>query len=135
MKIKCQVNHGRDLPAQRHGLFYTEKSVFHIAVGAIYDVYAMTLFKKGITVLVFDDARQPGWYPIELFEVVDGTLPGDWKFSRRSEGEYGNEAVFGYPELVDDENHLESLVELNRDALEVFFAQVERRTGKNPEDL
>ncbi|MDT7726628.1 MAG: hypothetical protein QOI21_3204 [Actinomycetota bacterium] len=133
MKLKCQFNNGKDLPAQRHGLYYTERSVFHVSVGRTYEVYAMTLYKKGITVLVLDDVRQPNWYPVELFEVVGGDLPDDWKFARRGEGEHGTEAIFGYPELVDDESHLESLVGLKKRALEVFSVQVERRTGEKLE--
>lgn len=130
MIVECLVNKGKDLPGYQHGLYYTEHTSFRVSIGEEYQVYAMSWFRKGLLVLLYNDVRYPSWYPIELFRVVDGSVPGDWRFARRDGGEYGTEGILGYSEMVEDENHSDRLEGLDRDALRAFLRQVEKRTGE-----
>ncbi|WP_120026865.1 hypothetical protein [Amycolatopsis panacis] len=75
-------------------------------------------------VLLESDTGLANWFPIELFEVVDGALPANWRFATRDEGETGLQAIWGYPELVDDPSYNEDLVEREAPAAAVFAAQV-----------
>ena len=84
----------------------------------------MAMYKLGLIVLIESDTGRPDWLPAELFEVVDGELPADWRFATRDEGESGMQAIWGYPELVDDPGHKDALIEREIAALTVFAARV-----------
>ncbi|MFE3171727.1 hypothetical protein ACFXPA_02815 [Amycolatopsis sp. NPDC059090] len=84
----------------------------------------MAVYKLGLIVLVESDSGRPDWLPVELFEVVDGELPADWRFATRDEGGSGTQAIWGYPQLADDPGHKDALIEREEPALAVFAAQV-----------
>ncbi|WP_147397375.1 hypothetical protein [Amycolatopsis panacis] len=74
--------------------------------------------------MIESDSGSSAWYPIELFEVVAGRLPVNWRFGTRDEGERWTQAIWGYPELVDDPSYNVDLVECEASAVAVFAAQV-----------
>jgi hypothetical protein len=121
MLVRCLVNTG--VPTQEHGLWFSAKTKFHLTVGTDYPVHGVAVFKRGVIVLLLDDTGKPNWHPIELFEVTDGTLRPGWKFATRDDGDQGMQAIFGYPELVDDEGHKDALIERDPEALRIFQAQ------------
>ncbi len=124
MIVRCIVNSGAGLGALGHGLHFSADTRFDVSVGAGYPVHGMAIFERGLIVLVKDETGRPNWYPVELFEVVDGTLPADWRFATRDEGASGMQAIWGYPELVDDPGHKDALIEREPDALAVFAGRV-----------
>jgi hypothetical protein len=124
MIVKCLANKGRSLPADYRGLYFTEHTRFDVTPGQGYQVYEMALFNSGLTVLVVDDQRQPNWYPIELFEVEDGNLPGNWCFALRNGDQAGTQAVWGHPRLVNDPALDEALADQDSDARVVFWREV-----------
>ncbi|WP_173142061.1 hypothetical protein [Kibdelosporangium persicum] len=128
--MKCLRNKG--LPEPAHGLYYTEHTVFEVTVGETYPVYGISMFNRGLTLLLRDDTGKPNWQPIELFEVVDGRLPDGWKFATRDQGEAYTQAIFGYPRLVDDEGHEEALIEREPDAMRVFLDYVASAANDAP---
>ncbi len=53
-----------------------------------YEVHAMSLFDGVLFFQVVNDIRFPAWVPSIVFEIVDGTMPNDWKcnlFSKNGE--------------------------------------------------
>ncbi|WP_156754920.1 hypothetical protein [Actinokineospora pegani] len=120
MLVRCVANSGADLPPPRFGLYHSEHTRFPVTIGQDYRVHGVMMYRGGVIVLIRDDDGLPNTYPVELFEVVDGTFPDGWKAAFPLEGDQGHQAVFGYPELVDDDDHLRALQEREGAALRVF---------------
>ncbi|SHF89412.1 hypothetical protein [Streptoalloteichus hindustanus] len=130
MLLRCVANRGKDLPPGEYGLRAADKVRYPVTVGHTYQVYAMVFFRRALVVLLNDDNSMPRAYPVELFEVVDGEVPDDWTFARRfRDGEFGVTAVLGYSELVADEDHLDLLMDNDREAWRIFFREVRRRSS------
>ena len=123
MILRCLTNQGKAPGPTHRGLYYTERSAFQITPGDSYEVHGLALFNGGLIVLLKDAAASPNWYPIDLFDTVDGSLPANWKFSLREGGEDGLQALIGYQRLVDDPSHFEALIEREPNALEFFNRQ------------
>jgi hypothetical protein len=75
-------------------------------------------------------AHPPSWYPIELFDMVDASVPSGWLFRSAFEAArprlaQGFEAVWGYPSLVADDGHLIALLEREPDAIATFLRESE----------
>lgn len=114
------------------GLYFTAQSVFHLTVAKKYRAHGLALFNGAMIALVIDDETLPCWYPAEAFVVVDGTMPHNWRFGLRDQdGATGLQAIWGYPKLVDDPNHISSLAELDSSALAEFFELVGRSGPTN----
>ncbi len=104
---------------ERHAkVGYTAESRIDLDKGAEYEVCAMAVWNGLIMYLVFDRTELPNWYPVELFSVSDHTLPPDW-----SADVYGPreqlQAIWGYREIVLDENHYDALIERDPAAIEI----------------
>ncbi|RJQ76071.1 phosphoribosylaminoimidazole synthetase [Amycolatopsis panacis] len=127
MIVRCIFNTGEQIGLLEHGLHFGDQTRFEVKVGTKYPVYGMSMFNRGLTALIRGETERPNWYPIELFEVVDGGLPAKWRFATRDEGESWTQAIWGYPELVDDPGHADALIEREVEALTVFAAQVGAR--------
>ncbi len=68
-----------------------------------------------------EGANRPNWYPVQLFEIRDSKLPVSWSFAFFSNAEQeGVSAVWGYPELVDSQEHFDGLLEREEAALRLF---------------
>lgn len=124
MIVRCRTNKGRDLPPDYRGMYFTDETIFYVTPGKSYRVYEMALFKLCLLVFIVDDARRPDWYPMELFEVEDGSLPGNWMFALREEGEKGTQAVWGHPRLVGDPDLDYALADQDPDAQVVFWREI-----------
>lgn len=103
---------------------------FNLTIGKQYTVYAMMIWKNVINYLVVsDDSLSPSWLPAHLFETTEPTLPKNWyfKYFRKHENPTiaGLSAIWGYEELITDEDHYRALTELEPDALEVFMKRKE----------
>jgi hypothetical protein len=129
MILKCKLNHGNELPAPRNGLYFTNQTSFPLTKGKEYTVHGLSLFKLGLIVLVLDETSLPNWYPVELFEVVDGQVSPEWIFATGNEGELGTSAVFGYPELAQNPAHRFGIEDRDDDALQIFFGEVAKQTN------
>ena len=80
MIVTCIANIGAALSAKYLAEGNTESSIFDVAIGREYPVFAMALWKDQILLLLSDELSFPNWYPIELFSVKDPRLPADWVF-------------------------------------------------------
>ena len=121
MKIRCIHNTGQALRAYESkklskdelGRFgATGHTEFGLTIDKEYLVMGM-LMGKGVLDFLIDDGNISS-YPYPLFEVVDSNLPSNWFFKsyKNTDENYPyQEAVWGYYELVFDENHYENLIE------------------------
>lgn len=109
------------------GLYVSAQTVFYLTLNKTYRAHGLALYNGGLIALVLDDTGRPNWYPVEAFEVVDGKLPTDWRFELPDEdGPTGIQALWGYPELIDNPDHLKALIERDTLALSTFFEAARR---------
>ncbi|MCC8250036.1 hypothetical protein [Saccharothrix luteola] len=127
MRVVCAFNKGSDLARQRFDAGYSPATEFHLTVGGEYDVHAMALWESGLVIMVVDDTGLPRWQPVELFSIVDRRIPAQWEFGLGDPADVVK-ALWGYPSLVRDPDHHDSLSELVPNALEVFRSETGRRT-------
>ena len=132
MLFKCVRDKGWNLPeADPSGLipegsiyrgpYVSAQTVFNLTLNKAYQVHGLAVYNGGLTALVVNDTELPTWYPVEAFVVVDGTLPPSWRFCLRDEdGPTGLQALWGYPELIDDPDHIKA-IEYDTSALSIFF--------------
>ncbi|MYW05610.1 hypothetical protein [Streptomyces sp. SID3343] len=92
-------------------------------MGHVYRIFGMASYGGDLLVLVRDSTQKPNWYPVQLFDVVDDSIPADWRFGLRDGGERGLQAVWGYSTLVQDVNHYGGLIEREPEALETFYQE------------
>jgi len=128
MIVRCRTAWGKGLPQNFRGLFYTERSVFHVTEGLDYEVYGLSLFNAGLVVLLKDDSGVPNWYPVEFFTVLDGKIPEGWHFGYHISEDSNTDAFWGYEQLVNDPTHQQGLLERDPAALD-FFDRVIRRSN------
>ena len=100
---------------------YTPGSQFDLAAGQAYTVYAICTWKACALLYLCagEGDGNANWYPAELFELTDGSLPSSWKF-----GYYGFDsdvsAIWGYEELIEGNEHFDLLAEHHDQAVSVF---------------
>ena len=124
MRVKCVLNAGTDLaPFFGRGTLYSQSTAFPVALGHEYSVFGMVLFNGGLSLLVAVE-HQPQWLPLELFDVLDPSVPTEWEFGRMPEGigrsPEGVQALWGYHDLVSNQAHYVGLVERDYEALAIF---------------
>mgnify|MGYP005750903853 CR=1 FL=1 len=122
MIVKCIGNTGEFLRRFEHsnlskpevlGRFgATAMTSFGVKIGEVYRVMGIFIFQE-FQGYLFDDYGYIYISPCQLFEIIDGAIPSDWKFSLL---EHKNplypfiQAVFGYEELVSDPFSYEKLI-------------------------
>lgn len=125
MKVLCKYLANKDVPAVEMTNASFASTVFDVVVGREYVVHGQAIFAARLMYLIDpDDACRPNWYPPELFEVSDGSVPASWKFAFYG-GQYMNDlgAVWGYEELVANADHFNGLAERDPAALLSFARQ------------
>jgi len=89
-----------------------------IEIGSEYTVYAMMIWKNSLSYFL---SEGPHFYVAEQFEIVDRLLPLVWYFSFETEKkDLGLQAIWGYKEMVFDDNHYVDLIEEEKEALDIF---------------
>ena len=121
MKIKCVANDGKVLSHIYGVLGDSDETKYPIKIGEVYNVYGQKIFKGTLNYLIVGTRENlPSWYPVELFEVVDSLLPLEWYYEF-----YGYDclvnAIWGYKELVLEENHHDELLEREDKAIRIFL--------------
>lgn len=132
MLLRCVSNRGSDLPPCVGGYFYSQRTRFDLSIDASYDVYGLGLFGESLLALVVSDNSRPRWFPVALFDVLDGSLPSIWSFAfydrdgllgipldaGRDIGRWV--ARWGYEELVASELHNSALMDDDPVAIDIF---------------
>jgi hypothetical protein len=144
MKIRCINNTGEALRAYENkslskdelGRFgATGHTQFGLTIGDEFLVMGMLLGEGTLSYLI-NDGRLIGSYPYPLFEVVDNKTPSNWFFKslKNTDKKYPYlEAVWGYYELVFDDNHYEQLVDFEEEAHRIYFKrkiELEKELGE-----
>ncbi len=122
MRVLCKANNGRSLSAKYFDRNYASPSSdFDLDPGREYVVYGISLWKGLLLYLIIGEGMYPHWYPSELFSITRNEMPSGWHFTRRSEDEgYQVTAIWGYAELVNEEEHFDDLSNLEKSAVELF---------------
>ncbi len=111
MKVKCIYNKGNQLPKKILEEWHQfPTSEFWIEIGSEYDVFG--IYQKGnIICYLIDsfDQGKPDWFVAELFEIIDHSIPLDWKVNYFLEEETGTKLIIGFPKLTENQSFLYKL--------------------------
>ena len=123
MKVKCIYNKLVDLSIEtREKIGIELKSLYPIDVDEEFNVYGQFVDKKGIIhYLVASEHRMynPDWFPSELFEIIDKSIPTNWYFTEVSNSNIV--AIWGFYELVYDRDFFDNLIEGDYEAISIFL--------------
>lgn len=121
MKVTCIANRGKDLLPESLEI-RNSKTEYHLQIGKLYVVYGISLWRGRLSYLVSDAPHDsPNWYPIELFKIVDHSLPSNWHFNFYGYGEkHFLNALWGYEELL-NLDHYDNILEREGKDLLLFF--------------
>jgi hypothetical protein len=106
-----------------------------LTVGAVYRVYAITVFKGLFWYYLLDNdaASYPIWYPAPLFEVADATLSRRWIVNylpNTFRPERIGTSVIAFAEWANDPTYYERLVDGDPGAMTVFRRERELIEGE-----
>jgi hypothetical protein len=127
MKVECVITDGSLLPKRYSSLGYGAETAITLKRGQVYEVYATSVWRSIVSVLVVDEDDFPTWYPAEIFKIVCNTVPGDWFFKYYSDNEFGVQAVWGPECLVKDERFYDALNDREPSALHTFRKELSCR--------
>lgn len=121
MIVRCVANTGDKLSPNAKALGNSDETNYPIKIGDRFNVYGQHLYKGVLSYLVLGTYENlPSWYPAELFEIEDALLPLEWYY--RYLGYDSNlSAIWGYKELVLDEEHHDNLIERDKEAIRIFL--------------
>lgn len=119
MKVLCIYQNARDISEKSMKVSGTSNTEFSVSIGNEYIVYGMMLWKGVIKYLIVGNHDKPSWYPAELFEVKNDSLPLEWYFDFCITDNL--EAIWGYSELVHDPEHFDLLQERDSNAIKIFL--------------
>lgn len=127
MRVKCIITDGSLLAERYRCLGYEAETMIAVESGKVYEVYATSVWRSIVSVLVVDEDDFPTWYPAEVFEIVCNSIPGDWFFKYYSDNEFGLQAVWGPEYLVKDERFYDALNDREPSALHTFRQELSCR--------
>lgn len=126
MLVKCITQEGYlHSPNEVRKGFKQLTTYEEIEEGKSYYVYGIIHFEGGFRYLIYDDHETAYWFPSELFEIVDRTIPDNWHFKFNGQNNDPVSAIFGYQKLMDDD-HVEGLAELNQRDMDIFLLEKEK---------
>lgn len=132
MILRCLYNQGKDLSEHQRPKGDFPQTEYPLTIGSEYTCVGMGLWQNVLNVLISDDNGMASYVPIGLFDVVTARIPDGWKFVL-STGIYARgrdvladpfQAGWGYPELIDDEDHSDALMNGDPVALRIFVDRV-----------
>jgi hypothetical protein len=124
MKVRAAVIPASDIPANIEP--FTRQRF--ITAGTEYDVHAVAVIATGTGVpfvQVVDDLGYPAWLPHILFNIVDMSLPLDWRCNCVKTGDGGNALLLGPDFVVRDEQSYNDMVELDADQVDRFWRRID----------
>ena len=115
--VECIENNPK---SEHYRLGFTPTSRLGISLGGMFVVYAMCLWQSVLMLLIVDETGSPVWCPAGLFRVRSGAIPTCWGFAQGGCGD-DVEALWGYPELVEDVDEFDRLSEMDHAAVARFM--------------
>jgi hypothetical protein len=136
VEIRCVTNTGVE-PIAGRGLWFSARTVFPVRRQATYVVLGLGVFNAGLVYLIPDDQEYPSWFPAQLFETQDATLPPGWAIWVPDAKEHSSEWQMraAYPAAASDDTHRDGLAEGLFDDLSLFRAELKRRREPVQESL
>lgn len=121
MKVKCIANTGTGfLEYTMSHMGCSKDTRLPLCINEKYIVYGQMIYRGILNYLVKgSNENLPSWYPAEIFEVVDTLLPFEWYFQYKKDKDVS--AIWGFDELVNDEQYLYDLIERNDKAIRIFL--------------
>ncbi|WP_069814759.1 hypothetical protein [Streptomyces sp. TP-A0874] len=101
-------------------LRYREGGDGSLTVAREYEAFGLSQYSGRFHALVRDDHALPNWVPLADCSVVDPAVPADWLIDSIGPEDGGLQVLIGYPELVDDPDHYDALLEREPAALQTF---------------
>jgi|GEM_PF-960117 len=139
MIVRCIANTGKalrafepnELPDDYTGKFgTTAHTIFHqLDIGKEYLVTAMIFWHQDVVQYLLYGHTET-WIlpaPAPLFTITEAKLSRNWYFKQYGPGHRLYKSflgVMGYEELIADDNHLESLLEREHEAEQIFYKRV-----------
>lgn len=97
-----------------------------VQIGEECTVYSILLWDNKLSYLL---CGGPYWYFSEQFKIIENSIPPIWHFNFRNyknqDGIISNMAIWGYKEMVVEQNHYIDLIERNQDSLDIFYKRKE----------
>jgi len=97
-----------------------ETDGYDLAVDKVYDCYGVMYFKNEVRFLIVNESYfTPKWFPSDLFDIVDSSLPYNWHCNSFNSDSI-NGWMLGYKELVEDYTYLLDLIQEIPYAITIF---------------
>lgn len=125
MKVKCIYNKLEDLSlSTREKIGIQLKSLYPMDIGEEFNVYGQLVDKKGIIHYLIIEHRmnRSYWFPSELFEIIDKSIPTNWYFTEVSNSNII--AIWGFYELVYDRDFFSKLMDRDYEAYKIFMKRI-----------
>ena len=121
MKIKSVATLRKDLHQKTREVLITRD--FGLPLGRIFTVYSISIWQDVLHYLIVeDDVSRPFWFPVELFIIQDNLLPKETYYKYFGlEDKRGVNALWGYKEMVFDDQHYIDLLERKETAIKIFL--------------
>ena len=120
MKVKCIHDTGKFLSKKFIDMGWTRESRMDLQINATYTVYGICYCKNVFKYLIAEQNIDPFWLPDEIFEIVDHKISILWFFDKFGD-DYGIEALWGYNELISNEDHYDNLINRKKEDLDIFY--------------
>lgn len=105
-----------------------------LSAGKEYAIYAVQVCEDGLVLFQFvDDLGLPEWQPCQLFDVVDTSIPEDWRCNVFAENQ-GTLLALGPKFVVENEQALSDMIELVADQVDLFWKRVDAIDQKAAEE-
>ena len=132
MKAMCVSNDPKTLADHQQSRAIAIESPYPLTLGRVYPVVGMTIAERAFYLLVQDDSGGPCFAHAGFFELFTAAIPSGWRFglepgiraSGRGLWSEPSVATWGYPELVEDPEHVNSLLEFDAVALALFESYI-----------
>lgn len=99
---------------------FTSDGAYDVTAGEKYDVFSVCIWRGVLMFLVRSDVDGlPRWCPALLFDPYSGPFPTTWYFQASPLEEIS--AIWGYREMVEDDQHFDSLSNQESEALQTFI--------------
>ncbi len=120
MKVICKYNDPSNLPK---GI--PDNFDYGLELDKEYLVMGILTFKKSNDFyFLIDENGRPSWFPYQIFEIANNTLPKDWFLRINTENENVDfKNLIGFNELCNNDIFFNNLLERDEDAMRIYFKQ------------
>ncbi len=128
MEAVCRLRDPAELPQHQKNRIDRYSGEYPVSIGKVYAVAAMMIYENRLLFLIRDDHGGPRFVPAAFFDVTSQDVPSWWRFAlgegiRAADSSHWDmpvSALWGYPEFVDDVQHVNDLSEQIPAALVIF---------------